>query len=880
MTPDRWEQVSSLFADALERPVEARARFLEDACGEDAQLRAEVEALLARHGDAQAYFEGFADDLTPAAPDEQTPLRTLVGTDIGPYRLVQELGRGGMGVVYRAARSDGTFEQEVALKLLPTGVGAEQVQRFEAERQILAPLQHPHIARLLDGGFTADGTPYFVMDYVDGVPITTYCDRQRLTLPARLALFRQVCAAVQYAHQNLVVHRDLKPSNILVTADGEVKLLDFGIAKLIDPSAGAASPLTQAGARLMTPEYASPEQIRGEAITTGSDVYQLGVLLYELLTGRRPYQLNARALREMERIILEEEPTRPSTVLTQGPTDQDPDTTMAMISAARATVPQRLQRELRGDLDQIVLKALHKQAARRYSSVEAMANDVARHLQGLPVLAQGDSWAYRSAKFLRRHRATVAALSLTFVSLAVGLGVAVWQGQVAQAQRDVARQQQRLASEVTGFMKDMFFYFANALPEDVSPSSLDVLQQGVVHARQLEGEDPQLAGAVLHEVADLHIWIQAYPQADVLFEEVLDLSETPLDQAAALERLATSARLQNDLERALPLYERAVALADQALAPDHPDLAFVLNTYAIALRQQDDLATAEAIQRRVVAIREAQPLTQHHDRAQLAIALDNLGVILGRGGDPKAALDAHREAYRHRQIVAADMAGGSPDVPWSLYNLLNMEVLLALPEAVARADELVMRGDQVLGPTHGVTVGGRRLKASLLVERGALEEARRWVQRAQADNAANPFPDQDEIHDLRLLSARIDREAGDLAAAETALTALWEDVEPAWRTQGRSSQAGPVALELGRTHAAAGREDEALRWLELALAVEKASWVPAHYRIGIAQLHLAETVGAAAASTEYARQALAILSEAFGDEHPLTVRARELSAAR
>ncbi len=872
MTPERWAKVSAVLADALEQPGAARQTFVASACGDDTALRDEVLGLLAQHGAAEAYFDDFAADLTPDG-DRAGARQSLVGSKIGPYELLEQIGRGGMGVVYRAQRSDGAFEQEVALKLLPIGMSDAHLARFEAERQILAPLQHPNIARLLDGGLTADGTPYFVMDYVSGQPITTYCDQQALSVAQRLALFDQVCAAVQYAHQNLVVHRDLKPSNILVTGEGQVKLLDFGIAKLLDPAAAPELPLTRTGLRLMTPEYASPEQIRGETVTTSSDVYQLGVLLYELLSGKRPYRLGERAVREMERVILEEEPTRPSIALTLA--DGDAIVTSDTIGAARATPPQRLKRQLTGDLDQIVLKALHKQTDRRYASVEALVQDVARHRNGLPVLAQPDSWAYRAGKFARRHRVTLGAATLSFLALAVGLGAALHQSKLAAEQRDAAIAQEKVAAEVGGFMRDMFSYFAFSLPDDVSPTPLEVLGEGVLHADDIEKDDPELAGAVLKDIADLHIRLQAYEQADVLLKRALDLRASPRHQAVTLERLATSARLQGDLARARPLYERAVALGESSMAADDPDLAFMLNTYGIALSRQEELQAAETLQRRVVQIRRSAPLDQTANLAQLTVALDNLGVTLAKGGRLQAALENYEEAYRHRLTVEARMAGISPDVPWSLFNLLGVRSVLETPDATPdTAEAFIERTLQSLGPTHRITVGLRRLKADLLRKSDKLEQAGALVRQAQKDNANNPYTDGTEAFELALLSAGIKRAQGQTAAAEATLRALWEDAKTPWEQAGKSAQAGRVACELGLA-LASGTDalDEAQRWLDLCLEIEQASRPEDHYLIGKAHLHLAEALAGFVDTTAHVSEAARLLNATFGPEHSLSRRA-------
>jgi serine/threonine protein kinase len=354
--------------------------------------------------------------------------RSLPSEPVGPYRLLREIGRGGMGVVYLAVRDD-MPQRHVAVKLVHRGMAVGEIlERFQRERSALAALSHPNIARLLDAGTTAAGEPYFVMEYVEGRPIDEYCDARRLTLGERLRLFRHVCAAVHHAHQNLVVHRDIKPRNILVTADGTPKLLDFGIAKLLNPALGALGDApTETGLRVMTPEYASPEQVRGEPITTVSDVYSLGVVLFELLTGRRPYRLRTRVWKELERIICEEDPERPSTAISHvddgagssasagddasgsGETSPGPASsrTPEVIGLARRERPVRLRRALEGDLDNIVLKALRKEPQRRYLSADQFAEDIQRHLDGLPVAARPDTLGYRASKFVGRHRGGV-----------------------------------------------------------------------------------------------------------------------------------------------------------------------------------------------------------------------------------------------------------------------------------------------------------------------------------------------------------------------------------------------------------------------------------------------------------------------------------------
>ncbi len=419
-----WSEIERIFDEALACADSERAAFVQAACAGDELLRREVEALLA------------ADQKLQQAPRLlASPLHQTNGTPpkLGAYQLQHEIARGGMGAVWLAHRADEQFEQQVAIKLLRAGANHDDLQRrFYHERQILADLNHPNIARLLDGGTTPEGQPYFVMEYIEGVPVDEYCQQQQLSVRERLLLFRQVCAAVQYAHQHLIIHRDLKPANILVTADGTPKLLDFGIAKLLQPNL-ADSYHTQSGLHPMTPAYASPEQIRGENLTTASDVYSLGVVLYELLTERSPYQLKENTFGELSRAICEQEPVRPSAAVTGGTT-----------SSIRN--PRSATRNLKGDLDSIVLMALRKEHSARYSSVEQFSADIQRYLDGLPTLARKGTFAYRTVKYLRRYKVPVAAAALIVLSLLGGIGATSRQAQIARAAQAKA-EAQRIRAE-------------------------------------------------------------------------------------------------------------------------------------------------------------------------------------------------------------------------------------------------------------------------------------------------------------------------------------------------------------------------------------------------------------------------------------------------
>jgi serine/threonine protein kinase len=431
MTPERWEQVSEALDKALHFSSAQRQDYLAEIAHRDPELSRELESLLASNQEAGAEFLNMPALQTTQHEAEDAHRRTLCGQRLGAYQIVELLGEGGMGEVYRAFRADDQYRMEVALKVVRGGQDSSFVfQRFKNERQILARLEHPNIAHLLDGGTTGEGAPYFVMELIEGESIGQYCDQHRLGTVDRLKLFLQVCSAVQFAHQRLIIHRDLKPGNILVTADGVPKLLDFGIAKILDPSFatdGFEPTLTQF--RTLTPSYASPEQINGEPITTASDVYSLGVVLYELLTRRHPYRVAGDTAEKVAQAACEMEPKKPSSVVPEaGRSGNDHNLGMAVASSApTARDAEKLRRGLRGDLDNIVLMALRKEPQRRYSSVEHFAQDIRRHLENLPVSARNDTVAYRVSKFARRHKAGVAAAVVVMAALLLGLGMTLQQ---------------------------------------------------------------------------------------------------------------------------------------------------------------------------------------------------------------------------------------------------------------------------------------------------------------------------------------------------------------------------------------------------------------------------------------------------------------------
>ncbi|MBV9958073.1 MAG: serine/threonine protein kinase, partial [Acidobacteria bacterium] len=428
MNSERWRQVEDLLNEALELDPASRRKFVAEILADE--VRCEVESLLAAEPDAEKFLAAPAVALSSSFFLEEDVPDALAGQKIGSYKIVRELGRGGMGAVYLAERDDGKFQQRAAIKLLKRELNTADIRRrFAHERQILSKLEHPNIARLLDAGTTDDGLPFLVMEYVEGVPVDDYCAEKELTLTDRLQLFRTVCEAVAFAHRNLVIHRDLKPSNILVTQEGTPKLLDFGISKLLTPDFADDSSHTVTRLGAMTPEYASPEQLRGESVTTATDVYSLGVIFYELLTERRPFETKHHSAQELMQVIFETDPQRPSEALTREGSARTKD------QRPKTKEPKIRTQTLRGDLDNIALKALKKEPERRYSSVEQFSEDIRRHLSDLPVLARPDTLSYRAAKFVNRNKVAVVAGLLIVLSLLGGILATVWQARRAEASR-------------------------------------------------------------------------------------------------------------------------------------------------------------------------------------------------------------------------------------------------------------------------------------------------------------------------------------------------------------------------------------------------------------------------------------------------------------
>src|SRR5450755_446990 len=473
----RWQQIQSLFEELVDSADGERAVRLDKACGADMELRSSVESLLESdqtREDPLLHAIGEAAELLLVDHEDR-----LIGTRIGSYRVVSILGHGGMSTVYRGERDDSQYQQTVAIKVLHYATLHPRLRsRLHSERHILATLDYPSIARLIDSGDLEDGTPYLVMEHVDGESIDAYCDSRTLFIRERIELLISVCGAVHYAHRNLVVHRDIKASNIFVTEEGAPKLLDFGIAKLLAPeSLSHTLPVTRLQERILTPENAAPEQVLGRPITTATDTYSLGVLLYLLLTGRSPYRLLSYSQLQLERAICMDDPTRPSQLVVAKLKDET-DMDRSRISDRRGLSPQRLRARLGGDLDAIVGMAMRKEPDRRYSSVEAFADDLRRHLLGKPVRARQGDWRYNAAKFLRRNFLAVVTTSAAFVGLALIAGVTLWENHRILLARDATALERDRAQQVSAFMVDVFSQADPFTAQGKVPTAKDLLDQG------------------------------------------------------------------------------------------------------------------------------------------------------------------------------------------------------------------------------------------------------------------------------------------------------------------------------------------------------------------------------------------------------------------
>jgi serine/threonine-protein kinase len=718
MDAQRWRQARELFDALVDTPqAEWRTRVAE-ACPDDQGVQEEVLAML-RADQATGSRTGF-DACLPAAVaelagrvagatgDETAP--ALEGCIVGPFRLVREIGRGGMGAVWLAERADGAFRQRVAVKLIRGGWdGDEVLARFRAERQILAGLQHPNIAHLIDGGVAADGKPWLALEYIDGEDLRAWCDSRRLDLGARLQLFLTVCDAVAHAHQRLVVHRDLKPPNILVGRDGVVKLLDFGIAKLLDAADNGISVT-----RVFTPEYAAPEQIRGELPTTSVDIHALGLLLYELLCGRRPFETEHPTPAAYERAVLDQQPTRPSIAFTSDGGEA------ATIAASRDLAPARLRRELRGDLDAIVLKALRKEPGQRYASVPAFADDVRRHLARQPVLARRGSWRYRSARFLRRHAVAATLAGIAVLALCAGMGTALWQAHAARVQRDSAR-------AALTFMRSLFDNADPTHRKGDQLSARDLLDAGTRTMRSALPGEAAARGDLLLTMASAYLGLEQLDAAAPLLDEVRASAEARGDHAQLAAVLIQQCRLRdlgNHPDDCPPLLDRAEALLD-ARDPVQARLvaySLALRVYGLQLQNRYE-AIVESMRRGLAVLGDRRE--DRYLRVELASHLAFALNRLDRPAEAERVLAPWLVELRHdddtERVLLIDTLGTLSS---------SLGALGRHDEAIAMQREAVDMAEKLYGENDPTVAESLNTLARTLNGAGRLDEAVVAMQRA------------------------------------------------------------------------------------------------------------------------------------------------------
>ena len=762
-TGDRLRAILRLFERTTELPEAAREGFLERTADHDPEAVAQVREMLA------------ADAETTSAMDRPVvhPPRSTAGTAVGPYRLVRQIGEGGMGTVYEAVRDDATFRRRVVVKLIRAGMENDELRRrFQIERQILAGLDHPNIARIYDGGKTDDDRPYLVMEHVDGVPIDAHCDGRRLPIAARVGLFLSICEAVQVAHQNLVVHRDLKPSNILVTGDGTVKLLDFGIAKLLN--ADLLTPEIEATAtwqRLLTPHYASPEHLQGRAITTASDVFSLGVLLYRLLSGRLPFRFDGRSPAEIERMLVEDEPPR--------------------VSAVAGSAEHR--RRLAGDLDAIVSKAMEKHPVARYDTVSALAADLRRWRDGRPVVARQGGWRYRAGKLVRRHRravAAIAAVALLFLALTASMAVmlqrlAVERDQTARERDQAAAERDRATRERRD--KERFLDLVLGLFEKGDPyvsreahaaiTVREALDQSLLQLERAGDDHPDQRAEMLIAIGVIYRNLGLYEQAEAQLRRALDLrhalhGEEHVDVARTENALATVLQQQeaDDLEQAERLAARAVATLAAGAGTDDPAYLDALNTHVSVLCYRSDYQAAEPLAERAVALSRTLAV----DDVKLAAALNNLATAKVALGDYARAAELYNQSVALRRSV---YGAGSP---WLIRPLINLGVarrrLEQLDGAADAYAEATRIQTAVLGAEHPSLFATLFNLGRLEQARGRPEEALRIFRRAAAIQGRASGAGHRNLLTvgLRIEEARIDLgRSAEAAPRLRALLATW-----------------------------------------------------------------------------------------------------------
>lgn len=722
MSPEKWARVQEIFLEAETMDAAARALYISKACEGDTGLQGEVESLLKSSESSGTVLEVAMKKAVGLAAASQDPF--LREGRVGAYKLERLIGSGGMGSVYLASRADSQFEKQVAIKLVRSGLDSPEImQRFLSERQILAKLDHPNIARMLDGGTLSSGQPYVVMEYVDGLPIDAYCAQHNLSREKRLRLFLQICDAIQYAHRNLIIHRDLKPGNILVTEDEIPKLLDFGIAKLLQQDGEIL--VTRPADRMMTPEYASPEQVAGDPVTTASDVYSLGVLLYVLLAGQLPYRLKTRTGGELERAVLEDE--------------------------------ARPHANLDGDLLQIIRLAMRKEPHLRYASASHFANDIAAYLSGFPVAANKGAWTYRTGKFLRRHMVASVAAALALIALiAFGTVMAVLAKRLAE-ERDTAQ-------NVTQFLVDLFEVSNPGESRANTITAREILDRGAENINKELQDQPKVRAKMLETMGSVFKNLGLYNRSVQLFEESVklrrSLGEKGPELVVSLQRLADSYRVRNEYKKALPLADEALRHARDLPLGNLDPLALALNTAGLVRQEMGDSKSAKPMFEEAIALRRNDP----PGKAEVTIAMSNLATLLQSDGDLPGAEKLLREILAIRR---ARFGEEHARVGMALHKL---GVLLAakgnFDEAEVVTRQALALRRKVLPAGHPEIRDSMNELASLLQDKGNYPEARKYYEESLA-SALQTFGENNRSTAIAMNNlASLEEDSGNLNRAE------------------------------------------------------------------------------------------------------------------
>jgi serine/threonine-protein kinase len=940
-SPDahRWERVQELLGEALERPVEERAAFLDASCDDD-QIRAEVESLIRASEESEDYFGDLADRAgmtlsadtrtrEPERPESLAEARRaelervrsgLVGTRIDQYTVLEWLGQGGMASVYLAERAGEGFVQRVALKVVSTKVSDPLIQRrSNEERRILARLEHHGIARLIDGGVTSEGHPFYAMEYVEGKGVLRYCDDLRLSVEDRLRLFLDVLVPVQYAHERLVIHCDLKPSNIYVTASGGVKLLDFGVARLIDPQAAG----TGTTGLWFTPAYASPEQVRREPPGTASDVYSLGVLLYELLTGHRPYRFATNLHDEIAKTVGQFVPVVPSQAVTQTSTrtvdGQRIEVTPESVALARGTKPDTLRRQLRVDLDAIVMKALAKDADARYRNAERLAADIRRHLDDKLVSSVVPTAPYRAGKFLRRNRSSVTAGTLVAAALIAGLGGSLWQASRATRAAQRAEDEAEKAQLVAELMGDLFRLTDpnEALGDTVT--ARDLLDRGAERIRAEFGDQPDVQAELLSEVARVYNNMGLYARAEPLAEQALELRATefgPLSEevSESLIQLGVIERNLSEPARAIELLARAIDIRTSFVEGPDPQLIEARRVLGWEVRQAGEYARAAGLfataledQRQIddspaaVADLMFGLASSYHDDGMLEQADSVFNEILSRV-DPDArptpnAVGALRTVgmvrrLREQHTEADPILKSAVDMATRLYGPEHPEVLETRQEyasnlsALGRWEESeqafrasLLIAERSLGPDHQTTARLSDGLGSVLEDLGRYDEAVAY-QQVSLEEKVRRHGNRDHTGVLTSLVAvgRSLTLAGRAQEAEDYLN----QAEAMSARLGSERSVYTISSERSRGLLALARGDYEVAEGHFLTAIDLADELlsrPSHRFATGAKLEYATVLMAADRSSEAAallEEVEALLLERVGEPHPLVDEARTL----